>query len=954
MPKILYFKMDEEIEKIKYNFPSSNIEQKTKVKKSKSFFSFSIKLFLVRLMLISMFICFSILVYKLIVKKNLLEINIFKSHRLLNSKNIHQIYNLNISLNIEYKKFVHLKITDKDNKRWEVPKEILNQEYFDNINNKNHEKNKKEENEENELFKIDIKGLNDDDNSNKRFSFDLYFESNDTQSPKEKNIFYSFKIDKNFIFSDNLLSFESRLTSDDIYGFGERIHDFKLEEGVYTIWPIDQKNYLDDGKGGKNLYGHQPIGLHKTKYKQIWLGFVFLNSNAQDVQIHKNTLEEKIILSHKTIGGILDYYIIVDNSPENVVKSIHFLLGYPKLPPYWAMGVHQCRWGFKNTSDFENAYNTYKEKEIPLDAMWIDIDAMDNFEIFTLNKKKFDDLPDVIDNNIHKDHTKFIPIIDIGLLYDEDDKSKYAEIGDKNNLFIKSGYTNKNLYAKVWPKKTVFPDFFNPNIDKIWDKGLNDYYDIIKYDGIWLDMNEPSHLKKDDICPGEIFENEKDIKKYEKLINQNLEFSYLPGYIDNINSLTTGSISLNGITYNNEILYNNKPLLSVYQSRQTYNFLKNKISEHRPFILSRATSFGSGNYAFHWLGDNFSKNEYIKYSISGIFNFNIFGIPFTGADICGFNKNANGDLCARWYNIGAFYPFSRNHNSIRYIDQYPWSFGEKVENIIKKDIQIRYSLIRYFYSQMFLVSLNEKGSFFKPIMFEFPEDKNSYNDIESKVMLGEAFLILVFFGNEETNKTFILPNSNFNSYPSGDTILTYSEKSYSNLRKKNLSGKLNELYIFLRGGYIVPTQNTFDKYIMNTYSLRHEKLNLIINPNQDKYAKGTIFYDNDESDTIENEKYIRVDMEFKDKILNIDVKNLKNIKYKYKDNIINKIEILRMDEIIDINKYKNNIKLKIELTTKKNKNIKSKLDINNNKIIIDFNAKKLELNMFTMKKIYLN
>ena len=141
---------------------------------------------------------------------------------------------------------------------------------------------------------------------------------------------------------------------------------------------------------------------------------------------------------------------------------------------------------------------------------------------------------------------------------------------------------------------------------------------------------------------------------------------------------------------------------------------------------------------------------------------------------------------------------------------------------------------------------------------------------------------------------------------------------------------------------------------MNTYYLRHEKLNLIINPNQDKYAKGTIFYDNDESDTIENEKYIRVDMEFKDKILNIDVKNLKNIKYKYKDNIINKIEILRMDEIIDINKYKNNIKLKIELTTKKNKNIKAKLDINNNKIIIDFNAKKLELNLFTLKKIYLN
>ena len=305
---------------------------------------------------------------------------------------------------------------------------------------------------------------------------------------------------------------------------------------------------------------------------------------------------------------------------------------------------------------------------------------------------------------------------------------------------------------------------------------------------------------------------------------------------------------------------------------------------------------------------------------------------------------------------GAFYPFSRNHNSIRFIDQYPWSFGEKVENIIKKDIQIRYSLIRYFYSQMFLVSLNEKGGFFKPIIFEYPDDKNSYDDIESKIMLGEAFLICTFFENEEKNKTFILPNSNFNSYPTGNNMLNYSEKSYSSLRKKNLSGKLNELHLFMRGGYIIPMQNTFDNYIMNTYYLRLEKLNLIINPDQDKYAKGTIFYDNDESDIIENKKYIRVDLEFKEKILSIKMNNYNGIKYEFKDNIINKIEIWRMDEIIDINniKDKNNIVLKIDLIKNKSENINAKLDVNNNKIIIDFKENKLDLNLFTLTKVYLN
>ena len=611
--------MDEENQKITSIYNTRKQEENQNF--SKSNYSCSVKLSLVRFMLISMFCIFCFFVYKLILKKNLLENELLKSHRLLNRQNIKPINNLNISLNIEYSKYVHLKITDKDNKRWEIPKDILNKEYFENLNNNENEKNE----EQNKLsFKMDIYGLNDYDKT-KNFSFDLY-----VQNPEDnqKDIFYSFKTDNNFLFSDNLISFQSYLTSDDIYGFGERIHNFKLEEGVYTIWPIDRHNFFDDGKGGKNLYGHQPIGLHKTKYKDIWLGFVFLNSNAQDVQIHRNTIEQKTILSHKTIGGIIDYYIIVDNSPENVLKDIHYLIGKPILPPYWALGIHQCRWGFKNTSQFENVYNNYIQKKIPIDSMWIDIDAMEKYKIFTLDTENFGDLPNFI-NNIHKKWAKFIPIIDMGFSYEQNDMSIYNKIGDENNLFIKSGYTKKNLFGKVWPKKNVFPDFFNPNIYKIWDLGLDNYLKIVDYDGIWLDMNEPAHLIKKGELTGEIFENEDDIKKYQREIKKNLEFSYLPGYIDNKNTLTIGSISLNGITYNNERLYNNKPLLSVYQCRQTYNFLKRKLPYERPFILTRSNSFGTGNFAFHWLGDNFSKNDYIKYSIAGIFNYNIFGIPLT-------------------------------------------------------------------------------------------------------------------------------------------------------------------------------------------------------------------------------------------------------------------------------------------------------------------------------------
>ena len=940
--------MEEEKEILKANRDLNVNIERDNINQSEHFFS--IELFLIRFMIFIAFIIFSFFSFKLILMENIFQRNIYKSHQLINISNIHMIQELNISLNIEHSRYVHLQIKDRNNKRWEVPKEILNQNFF----------NKKSNENKNPLFKIEINSLNGNYyNSSKNFSFILYFEENtkniNKSEEKDKKIFYIFNASENFLFSDNYINFESHLTSDDIYGFGERIHNFKLNDGLYTIWPVDQKNYYDDGKGGKNIYGHQPIALHKTKYKNIWLGFIFLNSNAQDVQIYKKGKET--ILSHKSIGGIIDYYIIVDNSPENVLRDIHYLIGKPILPPYWALGNHQCRWGFKNFSQFKNVYETYKKKEISIDGMWTDIDSMNKYQIFTLDKKKFKELPDYVDNVIHKDYGYFIPIIDIGISYNQSTFNKYSKIGDKFNLFIKSGYSGKNLMAKVWPGKTVFPDFFNPQIDKLWDKGLDDYYDIIKYDGFWLDMNEIANLNRKGKCPGEIFFDLEEENKYEILIKKNLEFSYLPGYIDNINALTTGTISLNGIVYNNIILYNIKPLISVYQCRQTYNYLKKK--NKRPFILTRSNSFGIGKFSFHWLGDNFSQNKYIEYSIAGIFNYNIFGIPFTGADICGFNDNSNGKLCARWYNIGAFYPFMRNHNSKRYIDQYPWSFGDDYESIIKKDINYRYSLLRYFYSQLFLISLNEKGSFFKPVMFEFPEDKYSYEDIESKVMIGEAILICAFFENEENDKVFILPNSNFNLYPSGENIINYSSEDNNDKRKKTLSGKLSQLHIFLRGGYIIPMQNTFNKFILNTYYLRQEKINIIINPDHQGMARGVIFYDNDENDILKYNKYIRINLELKNKEIIIKTNNY-NLTYSYKDNYINKIEIWRINEILDINGNENNkyINLKIDLIKKESQAIKAMIDNINNKLIINFSDDKnsflKNLSLLNLKRIYFN
>ena len=866
--------------------------------------------------------------FYIVQNKEKIDFKDFSSQQLKKPENIKLIEKLEITLDLEYDKFVHLKIKDANDTRWEVPeKDVLDKDYLLNKNDNKIAMSRYSKIFDSQFFYIELlindtvgnENINDDkdpDNIDVEKDMDAN-DNNENENDdnvineyfgfrlmtQENEEFYSFTTTKNFLYSDTYINFESKLTSDNIYGFGERTHDFKLNEGIYTIWPYDcGGTKYDDGQGGMNQYSHQPIGLHKTKYSNIWLGFVFLNTNAQDIVIKSDSNKNNTFLTHRTIGGIIDYYIIVNDSPEEVVKSIQTLLGIPPLPPFWSLGYHQSRYGYKSFNDFKEVYEKYKSLEIPIDGMWLDIDSLENFEMFTINEKFKKTIPYVKDN-IHKDGGKFIPIVDIGFSYENKD-SPYIKLGDELDIFIKSNYTKENLIGKVWPGKTVFPDFFHPKISEFWNKGLEDYYNLVNYDGIWLDMNEPANLleKTNSKCIGEIAEEIECSEDKNIYYNDNLP--YIPGYRKNVKeTLSFKSISENALIYGNNTIYDTKPMISYYQTKLTYHFL-NKHLSLRPFILSRSTSLGSGKYTFHWLGDNLSTFENLKNSISGIFNFNIFGIPFTGSDICGFMEDASKNLCLRWYNLGAFYPFSRNHNFFAAKDQYPWSFESDAINIIKKNINFRYSLLRYMYSQFFLISLNEKGSFFKPLMFEFPEDETSYEDIESKIMFGEAFLLCTFYENNENSKKFKFPNSNFNLYPSGKPLFNYDEKENNKIMIAELSGKLDNIHLFLRGGFIVPYQNVFDNYILNTQRLRDEKINLIVNIDNYNNSKGEIFYDNDGIDTIKNNTYFRVDMYYNDNKLSFTTFKNNLEKYDYNDHILGKIEFWRISDLIKVNNLK--------------------------------------------------
>ena len=773
------------------------------------------------------------------------------------------------------------------------------------------------ENMENEFNTIGKK-LNLDDigftlaNINEPFYFNL--------KDKSGNIYYHFD-GANFLYTDTLIIFDQLLTTGYIYGFGERNYDFNLDIGRYTIWGNDTTYTNRDRKdGGWNLMGHQPIGLHLTKYKK-YLGLLFLNANCQDIVIDninskKNNKYQNLdinsfshILRHITIGGIINYYITLGDTPEESILGLHSIYGHPTLPPFWGLGWHQCRWGYKNTGQLREVRQNYLSNDIPLDALWTDIDMMDQKRNFILGRS-FSDVPDFI-KYLHNNGQHFIPLVDYGIPKKSYDP--YYKMGLNSNAFLYSNFTKEFLISDVWPGQSVFPDFFINEGIELWKSGLNDYDKQLNFDGMWIDMNEPAMIGGHRGDLAEIV----DSSQVTKDKNIYLDIPYLPGEGPLHTSLSHNTISVNAYSRKNDpknnfyTMYNVKSLISKIQIKITNEYLNSV--DKRPFIVSRANTIGHGKYAFHWLGDNISTFEMLRWSISGIFNYNIFGVPFSGADICGFHHSSTDELCARWHILGSFYPFSRNHNVDTGLPQEPWEFNSRSRfedrndnnrpiegytlHAAKAGIKMRYSLMRYAYSQFMLISLGKKGAYFKPAFFEFPEDDTLLNDMEiqnTHIMVGDSIYFIPCLNREQSNYKGYFPNANFNSIIDLKNILTYNKDNNSG-SYIILNGGMTTINAFLLGGKIIPFQNTAK--VLNSKDLRSTPISLIINPDQNNLANGYVMFDNDDKDVIKDNNYMSIYLKYEDYTLNFNLENnLKEKKYYYEDNKIESIIILRAKE----------------------------------------------------------
>jgi alpha-glucosidase (family GH31 glycosyl hydrolase) len=410
---------------------------------------------------------------------------------------------------------------------------------------------------------------------------------------------------------------------------------------------------------------------------------------------------------------------------------------------------------------------------------------------------------------------------------------------------------------KVWPGYCVFPDFTNKDIDPYWENLIAQFLDGVAVDGLWLDMNEiacfcegegpcpPPPITPDD-NPNYIYNFTNTNKKYVGFDPMNPP--YVPGsqYHRTLSAKTLrmDAVTSLGLYYNTHSLYAN------YEVQSTAKALEKLRNQKRPMIVTRASFAGMGSMAAHWSGDNWSTWKDLRLSLSSVLSMQLFGIPFTGADVCGFLGNTTFELCARWTQVGSLYPFSRNHNGLGEVSQEPYVFGDKFSAMARNVLLNRYSLLLYLYTQFHHASVNA-GTVWRPLFVEFPKDDEKFTaNNDAQFMIGRALL-----ASPVTTENTTSVNAYF---PGTDGWYDYYTGQFASKGRevKTLDAPWDFIPIHIRGGSVVVKQQP----ALTTAETRKNPITLLVALSPQTTASGDLYLDDGDSlDTLKRGLYTYIE-----------------------------------------------------------------------------------------------
>ncbi|KAM9101481.1 lysosomal alpha-glucosidase [Sarcophilus harrisii] len=617
------------------------------------------------------------------------------------------------------------------------------------------------------------------------------------------------------IFADQFLQISTLLPSAFLYGLGEHRRGFlhHLDWTTLSFWARDVPP-----TESFNLYGAHPFYLNMEEAGSAH-GVFLLNSNAMEV-----VLQPAPALTWRTVGGVLDLYVFLGPDPSSVVQQYQQVIGFPTMPPLWGLGFHLCRWGYGSSNQTWETVKNMRNYLIPQDAQWNDIDYMEGSRDFTVDPEHFGTLPQLV-MDLHKHGQYYVPIVDPAISSSQP-TGTYApyDEGLKRGIFI-NNTNGQPLIGQVWPGLTAFPDFSNPETHQWWLENLNVFHAQVPFDGLWIDMNEPSNFQDGSVdgCTSEELDNP----------------PYKPAVLGGSLFAKTICASAKQRLSSHYNLHN---LYGLMEAKATASALI-AIRGKRPFVISRSTFPSQGRYSGHWLGDNRSEWKDMYWSIPGLLNFNLFGIPLVGADICGFSGSTTEELCTRWMQLGAFYPFARNHNAKDVQAQDPTVFSPPARTVMKGALMTRYALLPYLYT-LFHHAHRRGDTVARPLLFEFPRDTNTYA-LDRQFLWGRSLLVTPVLESGVDAVTGYFPSGLWYDYYSGSPLQSQGEEV-------KLAAPLNHINVHIREGAVLPTQ----KPDITSWMSSGNPLLLVAALSQEGIAWGDLFWDDGESlDTFERGNY---------------------------------------------------------------------------------------------------
>ena len=569
-----------------------------------------------------------------------------------------------------------------------------------------------------------------------------------------------------------------------VYGLGEMPRGINKRGWHYITNNTDESRHSEDKL---SFYGAHNFLLVRDGSTCFGLFVDFPGKVYYDIGYTRHDL-----FSFHTETPDYDLYLLSGGNENAICKEFRTLIGRSYIPPKWAFGLAQSRWGYKTEEDVREVARQYKERDLPLDMICMDIEYMQDYADFTVNKERFPDLTK-LSADLKAQGIRLVPIIDAGVRIDPNDPT--CTEGLEKGYFCKKA-DGTPFVAAVWPGKAYFADFLRPEVREWFGHKYKTLTDC-GIEGFWNDMNEPSLFYSPERLRA-FLNDMAALREKDNIEQEEFFLRVIGGAMGLMNSPADYASfyhEVDGQKVRHDQVHN---LYGGSMTRAAGEAFADLRPGQRTLLYSRSSFIGSHRYGGIWLGDNNSSWAQLLANIQMMPSVQMCGFLYSGADLCGFSSDTTPDLALRWLEFGLLTPLMRNHSAVGTRMQEYYRFPE-VLPAVRNMIRLRYALLPYLYSEFMKAAL-ENTSYFRPLAFDYPDDPDA-REVEDQLLLGEGLMAAPVYVQNAHGRHVYLPEPmkllRLRAVDDYDEEILPAGHHY-------IRCALDEVLLFLRPGHIIP------------------------------------------------------------------------------------------------------------------------------------------------------